>query len=630
MEPGFRARTGAGCSRRIAGERLLRLVDGLPAELVAVLRAVAVGQDGFGPALLAELAGCPPERLAADLARLRALGLVTATGELTEPDAGQRVLGRMTEGDRDAFFTRAAKLGYDHGVANAAVAAILRRTRAIGEPWVVAVLRAAARLGQAGRDGEVTASLKRALQEPLEPALRAAVLIDLGAAELLLDQDAGDRHLAQVVSEVDGPGLGGLRWRPRTCSARGAACTRARSSPRSAARTSRRPSARPCSACTGWPTANPEDRSTVGGYGMPPLPERPADPARAAVAAVLLARRGLRPARVRGLARAALAQPVAEASSLTVRAAAVRALVLTGDLAEADTHGEEVLARARRECSRTLVARALVERAERHLASGTLDDAAADFADAHELVPPRHWHSMLRARVVAAEARVHLEAGRADLARQVLQRDPSSRDPASAVRSCCTPREPCCSARGDPTAHSPRCASAAAGFPRGAGKTPNSCRGGPLPPSAWWRAASGTPPGCCSPRSSPPRPRGAPAPRSAARTSPRRSPSAPRTPPVPGTWRGPSNCCAAAAVTCASRRRWWSWRRPATARPATTSRRRASWRRGTAGGASSPGCTSSPAGPWRTAATGFPKPSAGSRSWRPRARPTPGSRWSSR
>ncbi|WP_329044554.1 AAA family ATPase [Amycolatopsis sp. NBC_01488] len=423
MEPAF-AREQAGLFTRIAGERLLRLVDGLPAELVAVLRAVAVGQDGFGPALLAELAGCPPERLAADLARLRALGLVTATGELTEPDAGQRVLGRMTEGDRDAFFTRAAKLGYDHGVANAAVAAILRRTRAIGEPWVVAVLRAAARPGQAGRDGEVTASLKRALQEPLEPALRAAVLIDLGAAELLLDQDAGDRHLAQVVSEVDGPGLGGLRLAAADLlGARGGLHARTLTA------AFRRPDVSTAERETllglYWlADGDPEDRSTVGGYGMPPLPERPADPARAAVAAVLLARRGLRPARVRGLARAALAQPVAEASSLTVRAAAVRALVLTGDLAEADTHGEEVLARARRECSRTLVARALVERAERHLASGTLDDAAADFADAHELVPPRHWHSMLRARVVAAEARVHLEAGRADLARQVLQRDP--------------------------------------------------------------------------------------------------------------------------------------------------------------------------------------------------------------
>ena len=422
MEPGF-AREGAGLFTRIAGERLLRLVDGLPAELAAVLRAVSVCQDGFGPALLAELAGCPPERLAADLARLRAIGLVTASGGLTEPDTGQRVLGRMTENDRDAFFTRAAKLGHEHGVANAAVAAILRRTRVIGEPWVVEVLRAAARLGQdGGRDGQAIASLKRALQEPLEPARRAAVLLDLGAAELLLDQEAGDRHLAQVLSESDGAGEHRLAAAD-LLDARGGL------NARTLIAAFRRPDVpaadRDTLLALYWlADGDPQDRSTVGGYGMPPLPDRPSDPAQAAVAAVLLARRGLRPARVRGLARTALAQPMAEVRSLTARAAAVRALVLTGDLAEAETHGEDVLARARRRCSRTLVARALAERAERHLAAGTLDEAAADLADAHELVPPRHWHAMLRARVVATEARVHLQAGRADLARQALERDP--------------------------------------------------------------------------------------------------------------------------------------------------------------------------------------------------------------
>lgn len=423
MEPGF-AREETGLFTRIAGERQLRLVDDLPAGLTAVLRAVSVCRDGFGPALLAELAGCPPERLAADLARLRAIGLIAPDGGLTEPDTGQRVLGRMTEGERDAFFTRAAKLGHEHGVANAAVAAILRRTRAIGEPWVVEVLRAAAWLGQAGgRDGQATASLKRALQEPLEPARRAAVLLDLGAAELLLDQDAGDRHLAQVLSELDGPGLGGHRLLAADLlNARGGL------NARTLIAAFRRPDVSTAERDTllalYWlADGDPQDRSTVGGYGMPPLPERPSDPAQAAVAAVLLARRGLRPARVRGLARAALAQPMAEVSSLTVRAAAVRALVLTGDLAEAEPHGEDVLAQARRRCSRTLVARALAERAERHLSAGTLDDAAADLAGAHELVPPRHWHSMLRARVAATEARVHLDAGRVDLARRALERD---------------------------------------------------------------------------------------------------------------------------------------------------------------------------------------------------------------
>ncbi|MEU0788755.1 AAA family ATPase [Amycolatopsis sp. NPDC005961] len=423
MEPGF-ARERAALFTRIAGERLLRLVDVLPAELTAVLRAVAVCQDGFGPRLLAELAGCPPERLGGELARLRALGLVTADGGLTEPDAGQRVLGRMTGSERDAFFTRAAKLGYEHGVANAAVAAILRRTRVIGEPWVVEVLCAAARLGQGdGPDGQTTASLKRALREPLAPARRAAVLLDLGAAELLLDQDAGDRHLAQVLSEVDGSGLGGHRLLAADLlNARGGL------NERTLIAAFRRPDVSAAERATllalYWlADGDPQDRSTVGGYGMPPLPERPSDPAQAAVAAVLLARRGVRPARVRGLARAALAQPMAEVTSLTARAAAVRALVLTGDLTEAETHGEDVLARARRRRSRTLIARALAERAERHLAVGTLDAAAADLAAAHELVPPRHWHSMLRSRVIATEARVHLEAGRADLARQALERD---------------------------------------------------------------------------------------------------------------------------------------------------------------------------------------------------------------
>ncbi|MFJ9785971.1 LuxR C-terminal-related transcriptional regulator [Amycolatopsis sp. NPDC101161] len=423
MDPAGAPEPG-GLFTRVATERLLRLVDGLPAGLLAVLRAVSVCQEGFGPALLAELAGCPPDRLAADLARLRALGLVTAAGGLAGPDVGQRALGGMTEESRDAFFARAAKLGYEHGVANAAVAAILRRTRVIGEPWVVEVLRAAARLGQGGgRDGQATASLRRALREPLDPARRAAVLIDLGAGELLLDQEAGDRHLAQVLSEVDGPGLGRYRLLAADLlNARGGL------SARTLIAAFRRPDVsaaeRDALLALYWlADGEPQDRSAVGGYGMPPLPERPAEPAQAAVAAVLLARCGRRPARVRGLARAALAQPIADAGSLTARAAAVRALTLTGDLDEAATHGGEVLVRARRQGARTLIARALVDRAEQHLAAGLLDDAEADLADAHELVPPRHWHSVLRARVVATEARVHLEAGRADLARRTLDRD---------------------------------------------------------------------------------------------------------------------------------------------------------------------------------------------------------------
>ncbi|SFW75847.1 AAA family ATPase [Amycolatopsis australiensis] len=415
LEPG-----GPELFPRIASERLLRLLDGLPAELTAVLRALAVCPAGFGPALLAELAGCPPERLGDALARLRALGLADGFGGLTEPDVGQRVLGGMSEVDRDAFFARAAKLGYDHGVANAAVAAILRRTRVVGEPWAVEVLVAAARIG---RGEEVTALLKRALQEPLDPARRAAVLLDLGAAELLVDPDAGDRHLAQVLSEVDGGGLGEHRL-----AAADLLVARGGLPGRTLVAAFRRPdvSAAERGALLGlyWlADGDPHDRSEVGGYGMPPLPERPADPAQAAVAAVLLARRGLRPARVRGLARAALAQPVAEACSLTMRAAAVRALTLTGDLAEADAHGEDVLARARRQGFRMLIARALAERAERHLAAGRLTAAAADLADAHELVPPRHWHPMLRARVIGTEAMVHVAAGRADLARRALDRD---------------------------------------------------------------------------------------------------------------------------------------------------------------------------------------------------------------
>ncbi|MFJ7215372.1 AAA family ATPase [Amycolatopsis sp. NPDC098790] len=420
MDPGG-APEPAGLFTRVATERLLRLVDGLPAGLLAVLRAVSVCQDGFGPALLAELAGCPPDRLAADFARLRALGLLTADGKLAGPDVGQRALGGMSEEDRHAFFARAAKLGHDHGVANAAVAAILRRTRVLGEPWVVEVLRAAARLGPAG--GQATASLRRALREPLEPAQRAAVLIDLGAGELLQDQEAGDRHLAQVLSEVDGAGLGRYRLLAADLlNARGGLGAR------TLIAAFRRPDVsaaeRDALLSLYWlADGEPQDRSAVGGYGMPPLPERPADPAQAAVAALLLARRGLRPARVRGLARAALAQPIADAGSLTARAAAVRALTLTGDLDEAGGHGREVLARAHRHGARTLIARALVDQAERHLAAGILDDAEADLAEAHELVPPRHWHSALRARVVAIEARVHLEAGRPDLARRTLDRD---------------------------------------------------------------------------------------------------------------------------------------------------------------------------------------------------------------
>jgi DNA-binding CsgD family transcriptional regulator len=405
----------------IAVERFERLLDGLPGELLTVLRVVALCQGAFSTALLAELAGCPA-RLSGHLAFLRAMGLVA--GAEAGPPVAEAVLAGMTEADRNELFVRAAALGHRDGVPTRTVGVLLTHSRPVGEPWAVDALRAAAREARAsGGHEEAVALLVRALREPLAPDTQASVLLELGAAELPVSPRASDRHLQQVLA-------GEAAWPQRVAAAD---LLLARGDGRAAARAS--------SAAFHRPQLSISDRAGLLGLywlaedqlpaagefsdsEMPLLSERPADPTQAAAAAARLAARGSRPARVRGLARAALGAAIAGPVPLSTGVAAAETLRLTGDLAEAGARGDELLAGARARGARVLIGRTLLTRAHLRLSAGSLAGAEEDLAQVHEAVPAGWWHPAARSYLVAVEVLLDLELRRTDHAERAAASSP--------------------------------------------------------------------------------------------------------------------------------------------------------------------------------------------------------------
>ena len=193
--------------RAVSRTVLLRLAR-LPSDSVPVARAVAVLGDGAGLPAVAMLAAVGEQR-AADAARaLAGAEILRAEPPLgfVHPLVRDAVYHDLAAAERELLHERAAKLLVDLGAARELVAAQLLAVPRRGEPWVVELLREAARTARGRGATESAASyLRRALEEPPPAEQREQLLLELGLVEGLVNATAAVEHISQVNDQLVDP-----------------------------------------------------------------------------------------------------------------------------------------------------------------------------------------------------------------------------------------------------------------------------------------------------------------------------------------------------------------------------------------------------------------------------------------
>lgn len=406
---GFEPGALADLAAEARGDLASRAVGSLPLEVALLLRVLAVCGSDLDLDLLCALAGLREFPCGRALEMLADRGLITGSEQprLAAGVTADRVLEGVSPAIRQDLCTRAARLAYRNAVAEPVVARILAMTPPLGEPWVVPLLRTAAR--HAKENGETRAAvryLSRALREPLDPVTRAEVILQLAVAESGHAPETADRRLARTLLEP----------MPSAC-----AQVRVAMADQLAARGD---SALVRRTCGGAPATGAERAAYVSLYwraegarheapelGLLQLPElaaRPDGPERVGGAAWLGVTRGDDAGRVRSLARAALAAP---AWGRLSRILASLALSCTDDVEEALAGLDRVLADARRRGLPAVVSQALLVRALVRVKAGALDDAVADVDRAVAELPLSGSHPDLHPLVVSVDIRVSLERG---------------------------------------------------------------------------------------------------------------------------------------------------------------------------------------------------------------------------
>ena len=197
----------------LAGEAVSTLVIArlgrLPGHAMALARAVAIlgtNADLRRVAALAEL----DERAAATAADALAAQGILSVGrplEFVHPLVRAAVAEQVPAAERLFAHARAARLVDAAGAPADSVAVHLLAAEPSADVWAVERLVAAARSGM-GRGAPETAvtCLRRALREPPAPADRAAVLHELGAAELVLGEPgSAAEHLGEARELTEDP-----------------------------------------------------------------------------------------------------------------------------------------------------------------------------------------------------------------------------------------------------------------------------------------------------------------------------------------------------------------------------------------------------------------------------------------
>jgi DNA-binding CsgD family transcriptional regulator len=199
---------GAQGVSRVVGLRLARL---RPAAL-ALLRAASVLGDGVELRHAAALAGVEAGELGPAAAALVRLDLLRREDplEFFHPVVRRAVYETLDVVERAAAHRSAAELLLKAGAPPESAAGHLLRIAPQGDPFVVSTLRQAAEraLAQGAADAAV-GYLTRALQEQLDPAARAEVLVELGLAERRTNGPAAADHLRAGLELLADPGRRG-------------------------------------------------------------------------------------------------------------------------------------------------------------------------------------------------------------------------------------------------------------------------------------------------------------------------------------------------------------------------------------------------------------------------------------
>ncbi|WP_406377861.1 AAA family ATPase [Streptomyces sp. NBC_00197] len=156
--------------------------------------------------LLAGMADADPARVPGWLTSMTLLGMLRPSPVGGHPDYSHPLLRDAVASGwpgarRQAAHRAAAETMLRRGDPAQAVAGHVLRAPAIGAGWAVGVLLDAASAAvRAGRAGDAPAFLRRALEEPLTPERRSAVLTELGSLEFLTVRPAaGMSRLAEAV-----------------------------------------------------------------------------------------------------------------------------------------------------------------------------------------------------------------------------------------------------------------------------------------------------------------------------------------------------------------------------------------------------------------------------------------------
>lgn len=171
-------------------------------EAAALAQALAVLGDGAALRRAAALARLDLEHAGVAAGALAAEELVFAGASMSfvHPLLRQAVYDDMPPVQRGLLHGHAARLLADEGAPPEQVAGHLLVAPAAAEPWVVrALLRAARRAQSRGAPEPATRYLVRALDEPPGVALRAELLVQLGAAEAAAGMPQAIEHLTAAL-----------------------------------------------------------------------------------------------------------------------------------------------------------------------------------------------------------------------------------------------------------------------------------------------------------------------------------------------------------------------------------------------------------------------------------------------
>lgn len=402
----------AGAAASAWAERAAYVLSELGDDATAVLRAVAV----CGGLLELPLVYTLVEPFTMSAARMRAVldasGLTVACGDrlrMVAPQVTDRLLAGMPADERADLHARAAGLAHLAGAADEHVADLLLPARPVGARWAVHRLRqssaALCRLGRYERAGE---HLARALDEPMAPALRARLGVELAGVEAVTAPEAGDRRLTEL-ARLDGSGsVPAAVSAIDLCLARGDA-DRARRSVLHVLENGggvMRERLLALGALADGMRSHPAEPALPG---MPALPPSPAFPMQAGAAAWSLAVRGLDRRAVVSLARAALS---ADDGEVMPRLVACQALVLADELDEAEAALDHLVGGLRGGLATAALSRVLVARAELHLRRGWIDLATRDGRHAENVLPMSSWHPLVLPQLLALRIMIDVESGR--------------------------------------------------------------------------------------------------------------------------------------------------------------------------------------------------------------------------